>query len=212
MAKDGLFFALPLLILSAVFLFLYKASASMASLYLFVGFFIISTFVSLFFRDPERKIPEEADLILSPADGKIQDIKTKDGQTVISIFLSVFNVHINRAPVAGTVKRVFYRKGKYLAAFKEDASDVNERYELEIENPMGKIVVHQIAGVIARRVVCRAKEGQSVKAGDRFGLIRFGSRVDIFLPPTAVVVISKGKKVKGGLTVIGKWQQQGIAE
>jgi len=206
MAKDGLYFALPLIVLSAVFLFLYKASASLVSLYLFIGFFVLATLVSLFFRDPERKIPEEPDLILSPADGRIQDIRTIDGQTVISIFLSVFNVHINRAPVAGIVKRVFYRKGKFLAAFREDASDVNERYELEIENPSGKIVVHQIAGVIARRVVCRVKEGQSLKAGDRFGLIRFGSRVDIFMPQNVSVIITKGKKVKGGLTVLGRWR------
>lgn len=206
MAKDGLYFALPLIVLSAVFLFLYKASASLVSLYLFIGFFALATLVSLFFRDPERKIPEEPDLILSPADGRIQDIKTIDGQTVISIFLSVFNVHINRAPVTGIVKRVFYRKGKFLAAFKEDASDVNERYEIEIENPSGKIVVHQIAGVIARRVVCWAKEGQSLKAGDRFGLIRFGSRVDLFMPLNVSVIITKGKKVKGGLTVLGRWQ------
>jgi phosphatidylserine decarboxylase len=206
MAKDGLYFALPLLVLSAVFLFLYKASVSLVSLYLFIGFFVLATLVSLFFRDPERKIPEEPDLVLSPADGRVQDIKTIDGKTVISIFLSVFNVHVNRAPVAGIVKRVFYRKGKYLAAFKEDASDVNERYEIEIENPSGKIVVHQIAGVIARRVVCRVKEGQSLKAGERFGLIRFGSRVDLFMPPNVSVIITKGKKVKGGLTVLGRWQ------
>jgi len=206
MAKDGLYFALPLIALSVVFLLIYKASTSLVSLYLFGGFFLLATLVSLFFRDPERKIPEETDLVLSPADGKIQDIKTIDGQTVISIFLSVFNVHVNRAPAAGVVRRAFYRKGKFLAAFREDASDVNERYELEIENPSGKLVVHQIAGVLARRVVCRVKEGQELKAGERFGLIRFGSRVDLFLPPNVAVIITKGKKAKGGLTVIGKWQ------
>jgi phosphatidylserine decarboxylase len=145
-------------------------------------------------------------LILAPADGRIQEIKTTEGQTVISIFLSVFNVHINRSPVSGVVKRVTYRRGKFLAAFRDDASDVNERYELEIEHPMGKIVIHQIAGVLARRVVCRVKEGQSLRAGERFGLIRFGSRVDLFLPSNAMVTITKGKKVKGGLTVIGKWR------
>ena len=118
----------------------------------------------------------------------------------------MFNVHINRAPVAGVVKRAFYRKGKFLAAFREQASDINERYELEIDNPSGKVVVHQIAGVIARRVVCRAKEGQSLKTGERFGLIRFGSRVDLFLPQNVSIEVRKGKKVKGGKTIMGKWK------
>jgi phosphatidylserine decarboxylase len=206
MAKDGLYFALPLVAISLIFLWFFQHSANFAYLYIFGGLFILSGLVSLFFRDPDRSIPEGDDLILSPADGKIQDIKTIDGRTVISIFLSVFNVHINRAPVAGIVKRVFYRKGKFLAAFREDASDINERYELEIDNPFGKVVVHQIAGVIARRVVCRAKEGQSLKAGERFGLIRFGSRVDLFLPQNVSIEVSKGKKVKGGRTIMGKWK------
>jgi phosphatidylserine decarboxylase len=206
MAKDGLYFTLPLVLLSLIFLWLFKQAGNFTYIYFFCGFFILSTLVSLFFRDPERKILEDDNLILSPADGKVQDIKTVDGRIVISIFLSVFNVHINRAPAAGVVKRAFYRKGKFLAAFREDASDVNERYELEIENPLGKVVIHQIAGVIARRVVCRVKEGQSLKSGERFGLIRFGSRVDLFLPENVVMVVEKGKKVKGGLTVMGKWQ------
>jgi phosphatidylserine decarboxylase len=206
MAKDGLYFALPLVVLSLIFLWLFKQSGNFTYLYIFGGLFFLGTLVSLFFRDPERKIIDDDNFILSPADGRVQDIKTVDGRIVISIFLSVFNVHINRAPVAGVVKRAFYRKGKFLAAFREDASDVNERYELEIENLSGAVVVHQIAGVIARRVVCRVKEGQSLKSGERFGLIRFGSRVDLFLPGNVIVVISKGKKVKGGLTVMGKWQ------
>jgi len=206
MDNDGLYFAIPPAILSAVFLFLYKTNQSIIFIILFILFFLLAMLVSLFFRDPERKIPEETDLILSPADGKIQDIKTVNNTTVISIFLSIFNVHINRVPVAGVIKRAFYRKGKYLAAFREDASDVNERYELEIENPSGKVVVHQIAGVIARRVVCRVKEGQEMKAGMKFGLIRFGSRVDLFLPSNATILVQKGKKVKGGVTVMGKWQ------
>jgi phosphatidylserine decarboxylase len=206
MAKDGLYFALPLVVLSLIFLWLFKQSGNFTYLYIFGGLFFLGTLVSLFFRDPERKIIDDDNFILSPADGRVQDIKTVEGRIVISIFLSVFNVHINRAPVAGVVKRAFYRKGKFLAAFREGASDVNERYELEIENPSGAVVVHQIAGVIARRVVCRVKEGQSLKSGERFGLIRFGSRVDLFLPENVIMVIGKGKKVKGGLTVMGKWQ------
>jgi phosphatidylserine decarboxylase len=206
MARDGLYFTLPLVVIAAVFLWLFEHSGSFGYIYTFGGMFLLAALVSLFFRDPERKIPEGDDLILSPADGKVQDIKTVDGRIVISIFLSVFNVHINRAPVAGIVKRAFYRKGKFLAAFREDASDVNERYELEIENQSGTVVVHQIAGVIARRGVCRVKQGQSLKTGERFGLIRFGSRVDLFLPETAKIEVSKGKNVKGGITVMGKWQ------
>jgi phosphatidylserine decarboxylase len=206
MAKEGLYFTLPLIGVSLISLILYKATLGSVYFILFAVFFFLAALVSLFFRDPERKIPEGDELILSPADGRIQEIKTTEGQTVISIFLSVFNVHINRSPVSGVVKRVTYRRGKFLAAFRDDASDVNERYELEIEHPMGKIVIHQIAGVLARRVVCRVKEGQSLRAGERFGLIRFGSRVDLFLPSNAMVTITKGKKVKGGLTVIGKWR------
>lgn len=206
MAREGLYFSLPLAVLSLIFILLFRYHPSTFLLILFMFFFFLGCTVSLFFRDPERKIPAGDDLILSPADGTIQSIKTVDGQTIITIFLSVLNVHINRTPVGGVVKRAVYKPGKFLAAFREDASEINERYEIEIENAKGNVVVHQIAGVIARRVVCRLKEGQTVKAGDRFGLIRFGSRVDLFLPESVSVQVVKGKRVKGGRTVMGKWQ------
>jgi phosphatidylserine decarboxylase len=206
MAREGLYFSLPFAMISLVFILMFRRYPSLILLVLFAVFFILGCLVSLFFRDPERKIPNGEELILSPADGKIKSIRTIDGRTVITIFLSVFNVHINRAPVAGTIKRADYKPGKFLAAFREDASDINERNEIEIENSRGTVVVHQIAGVIARRVVCRVKEGQAVKSGDRFGLIRFGSRVDLFFPESVSVQVAVGKKVKGGLTVMGKWQ------
>jgi phosphatidylserine decarboxylase len=206
MDRQGLYFSLPIAILSLLFLWLFNRTPSVIFVFLFAGGFLLACLVGLFFRDPERKIPQGDDLILSPADGTVQRIKSVNGQIIISIFLSIFNVHVNRIPVAGNIKRVVHKSGRFLAAFREDASDINERNEIEIENPGGNITVHQIAGVLARRVVCRVKEGQIVKAGDRFGLIRFGSRVDLYLPEAISIQVVKGQRVKGGLTVIGKWQ------
>ncbi len=172
---------------------------------------LLTLFVIYFFRDPERVIPSEAGLIVSPADGRIISIKneaddniTGEKSVCVSIFLSVFNVHINRIPCEGSVTKTVYNSGKFLPAFCEKASLLNEQNSLVIDHNNKKIVVRQIAGLIARRIVCWVKEGCQVTRGQRFGLIRFGSRVDLFVPKEIELLIKKGDKVVCGRTIIGK--------
>jgi len=204
MAKEGLIVFFPFFFLAILLFYLFSRSFNINFVYLSVISFAIGCILMLFFRDPERKIPDGDNLIVSPADGKIVNIEKNNSRVVVSIFLSIFNVHINRIPVTGRVTRLAYKPGKFFAAFKKSASELNERFEIEIETDRGPVVVHQIAGVLARRVVCRLKKEQSVKIGDRFGLIRFGSRVDLFLPVSSQLQVKKGQKVKGGETIIGR--------
>lgn len=149
-------------------------------------------------------------VILSGADGKVIMIKPFDnlefmstGGTLVSVFMSVFSVHVNRAPISGEVKYVKYNQGKFLTAFKDKASLENEQTELGIENDHGRIILKQIAGIVARRIVCKVKPGDSVKAGQRFGMIKFGSRVDLFLPKNVEVKVKLNQKVRAGETIIG---------
>jgi len=166
-----------------------------------------------FFRDPERTIPTGEGLIVSPADGKvvsIVDIKAdpKFGESVarVSIFLSPLDVHINRSPVTGKIEEVSYQRGKFLAAYKEEASAHNERNALKVVDDQGRTLgVVQIAGVVARRIVCRVKRGDNVKRGDRFGLIMFGSRTDAYLPRDCRIEVTEGQRVKGGETILGRF-------
>ena len=165
-----------------------------------------------FFRDPKRIIPKQNNLILSPADGKIIKIDEVDDPNsgekfkLVSIFLSVFNVHANRMPVDGKFVDVQYVKGKFLAAFDHKASDFNERTEIQIETRFGIIMVKQIAGLVARRILCYANVGEKMEAGARLGFIRFGSRTDIILPASINLEIKLNQKVLGGETVIGKYE------
>jgi phosphatidylserine decarboxylase len=204
MAKEGIFFYLPYVVLAFVFIYIIGRLPNMIWVYLGIGSFIFGCLLMLFFRDPDRPIPEGDDLIVSPADGKIMSIEKSGEMNVVTIFLSIFNVHINRIPVTGTVRRLKYKRGRFKAAFNSEASSLNERFEIEISTDKGNVIVHQIAGIIARRVVCRLQEGQSVKTGDRFGLIRFGSRVDLFLPLASEIDVKIGQRVKGAKTVIGR--------
>lgn len=167
-----------------------------------------------FFRDPARAVPNNKDLILSPADGVIssieevsyslsEDSKEEKKFTCVSIFLSVLNVHVNRVPISGMVKGMNYKKGKFVSAMNNRSSNENEKQVIVIEYQEGKeIIVEQIAGFIARRIVCNLEVSQNVKAGERFGIIRFGSRVNIFIPSGIAVKVSKGQTVIGGETVI----------
>jgi len=205
MAREGLFFFIPFFILAVACFYIFQRRPDMNYIYAGVIFFAIACCLLLFFRDPERKIPSDDDLILAPADGKIVSLKIDSKGVSIGIFLSVFNVHINRIPVDGTIARVEYKRGKFLAAFKNSASEVNERYEIEIQTNKGLVEVHQIAGILARRVVCRLQDKQDVKAGERFGLIRFGSRVNLFLPPDTQIEIQEGDRVTAGETIIGRF-------
>ena len=180
----------------------------------FINVFLLVLFIFClnFFRDPKRIIPEDENCIVSPADGKIikirefEDPKTKEKLRLVSIFLSVFNVHANRMPVDGLIKSVDYIKGDFLAAFDHKASEQNERTEISIEAIFGSMVVKQIAGLVARRILCYAKENEKMLAGDRLGFIRFGSRTDIILPHDVNLSIELNQKVYGGQSIIGKYE------
>nr|CAH7716130.1 unnamed protein product [Callosobruchus chinensis] len=166
-----------------------------------------------FFRDPARAVPNNKDFILSPADGVISKIEEKNEEekkfTLVSIFLSVLNVHVNRIPISGTIKEMSYKKGKFVSAISNRSSNENEKQVIAIEYEKGKeIIVEQIAGFIARRIVCNLRTSQSVKAGERFGIIRFGSRVNIYIPIGIEVRVSEGQTVIGGETIIADFNKQ----
>jgi len=174
---------------------------------------VLSLAVAAFFRDPERVVPAGDNLIVSPADGKVVSIAPAsaggmfDGAaTRVSIFLSPLDVHINRVPVAGKIDAVQYQPGKFLPAYKADASERNEQNALKILCSGARVIgVVQIAGVLARRIVCWVKRGDDLKRGDRFGLIMFGSRTDTYLPNGCSVEVAEGQRVKGGETIIGRF-------
>jgi phosphatidylserine decarboxylase len=171
-------------------------------------FLALSGFVAYFFRDPERSSPTEPGLLLAPADGKIvvvsplQNDLAQPSGTLVSIFLSVLDVHINRAPVAGTVVDVHYQPGKFLPAFRPAASDLNEQNSVTLQAGGTRVIIKQIAGILARRIVCRVKAGDKLRSGERFGLIRFGSRVDLLIPPEFAVYAHPGQRVRGGESVL----------
>ena len=176
-----------------------------------VFFLFVLTF-AWFFRDPERRVPDGAGLVVSPADGRVVEVvRAKEGETIqgaakrVSIFLSPLDVHINRAPVEGRVGEVSYQPGRFFAAFREQASSLNERNVVRLESPDGRgFGVVQIAGVLARRIICHVNEGEKLERGQRLGLIMFGSRVDLYLPEEAEVEVNLGDRVKGGKTVIAR--------
>jgi phosphatidylserine decarboxylase len=172
--------------------------------------FVITVFMVYFFRDPEREIPEGEGLFVSPADGKIILIKDvfekehlKAAVIEISIFMSPFNVHVNRAPCDGKIKNIQHNKGKFIAAYKDEASFKNENIEMTLETKYGDMLVRQVAGYVARRAVCRANTGDSLKRGERYGIIKFSSRLDVYLPKETAIKIKLGDRVKAGETIIG---------
>lgn len=172
---------------------------------------IVTTFVLCFFRDPERFIPTREDALVSPADGKVILVKKvvdnqfTEGEVLkISIFMNVFNVHVNRIPFRGKVDKVLYKTGKFYSADSDRGGLENEQCATIISTPQGKTVVFvQIAGLIARRIVCWLEPGDAVDKGKRFGLIRFGSRVDLYLPIDTDISVKTGEKVRAGETIIG---------
>jgi len=173
-------------------------------------FVALGAFFAFFFRDPERVSPDEAHVVLSPADGEVKYVGAAEPGVSpagewkqVSIFLSPMDVHVNRIPAAGTVTKVSYTPGKFLPAYRQEAAAVNERSEVWIERVNGQMVVaRQVVGILARRVVCRARVGEQVHAGQRFGIMKFGSRMDVFLPPSATIRVKVGEMVRGGETVI----------
>ncbi len=201
MVKDGIPYVLVpvlLFIIFIVFKFWFVA----------LPFLFVALFMAYFFRDPKREVPYTPDIVVSPADGKVTKVERLgediSSPTLISIFLSPLDVHINRSPITGKIKKVEYTQGKFVMATREDASLINEQNMLEIEGEKITVVCKQIAGILARRIVCWKKSGDSVLIGERFGLIKFSSRTDIILPSNVDILIKEGMRVKGGATVIGR--------
>ncbi|MEW6214510.1 MAG: phosphatidylserine decarboxylase family protein [Nitrospirota bacterium] len=178
-------------------------------------FFGITLFMAFFFRDPERKIPEGEGVFVSPADGKvilIKDIYEKDylkaDTREISIFMSPLDVHVNRVPCDGIVRVVKYSPGRFIAAYKDDASIKNENIVMVIDGKEGRVLVRQVAGFIARRAVCRVKVGDVIRRGERYGIIKFGSRLDVYLPKDTMIKVQLGDKVKAGETILAGYSKQ----
>ncbi len=201
-AKEGypfiIFFAV-ITILSAILRFNYATVAAL----------VLTLFMLYFFRDPERATPKDTNAFISPADGKIiltteakEDEILNETRRKISIFMSPLDVHVNRVPSDGTVREVKYFPGKFISAFKDDAARYNEHITMLYETAHGNIVIKQIAGYVARRAVCRVKPGEALKQGQRYGIIKFSSRVDIFLPLDTEIKVKLSDKVKAGETVL----------
>jgi phosphatidylserine decarboxylase len=202
MVKEGFFFATPPLVFGIVLgLFGFPWAGAV---FVFLGLFVL-----YFFRDPERTPPADPAAVVSPADGRVVEIVDERWQDRpgkrISIFLSVWDVHVNRAPVAGRVTQVDYRPGRFHAALRSRASTENEQNIISISTPRGEMMFKQIAGWIARRVLCWKSAGDTVGLGERIGMIRFGSRADVWLPPEAEVVVKRGQHVAGGTSILARW-------
>lgn len=216
-AKDGLgiiigSFAVFLLSMGINYFFPSTVALTMTVL---LGIFAV--FNLFFFRDPQREVPDNQFAVISPADGRVMEVRNVKEEHYfnsqvqrISIFLSVFNVHVNRTPIAGTVDYFSYRTGKFLAAFKAEASGENEQTVIGMVSQKGhRVLFKQIAGLIARRIICHQREGQVWEAGKRMGLIRYGSRVDVFVPLDAKVLVKKGQNVKGGESILATFPNGG---
>ena len=199
MVRDAYRFLLPAIILgilSAVFDFFYVA----------VLFFILALFIAFFFRNPSRPIPEGENLVVSPADGKVVKIaQSENGEQCVSIFMNIFDVHVNRSPISGELKQLRHKRGRYKAAFDEEASRVNEQNIITVDSPEIQVTFKQIAGWIARRVVCWKQLGDRLERGELVGLIRFGSRVDVVLPEKVNISVRVGDRVRGGSSIIGDY-------
>src|SRR5947199_7483378 len=202
MVKEGYYFGVPPLALGGVSYLLHWYAA--AAVLVFLALFIFS-----FFRDPERVIPSEPGAVVSPGDGRVVVVTEEENAgrpgKRVSIFLAVWNVHVNRSPATGTIAKLEYRPGKFLAAMRERASMENEQNVFTLSTDAGEMVFKQIAGLLARRVVSWKKAGEKVARGERIGLVRFGSRVDVWLPKGAEILVKTGEHVKGGSSLIARW-------
>ncbi len=196
MVVDGIYYALALTAGGALVSYLTRP-------WFGLPLFILAAFCLYFFRDPERVIPP-GPVAVSPADGKVVVVKPEGGHTRVSIFLNVFDVHVNRTPIAGKIASVQYQKGEFLVASREEASSRNEMNTIVVEGGGSRVAFKQIAGLIARRIVCYKKAGDTVAAGERVGLIKFGSRVDIELGPEWEITVSPGQRVAAGSSVIAR--------
>ena len=184
------------------------AAAALGYWYVVAFLLVVALFMAFFFRDPKRVPPSDPDVVVSPADGRVTRIESSDQvsglPTVISIFLSPLDVHINRSPIPGKIIDVLYSPGKFLMATNEKASLVNEQNALTIQGEKITVVCKQIAGILARRIVCWKEKGENLGLGERFGMIKFSSRTDVLLPANVQVTVKEGQRVRGGITVIGR--------
>jgi phosphatidylserine decarboxylase len=208
MVRDGYFYALGMVVV-AVLLWLLTQSVPLTSLPVLLALFFL-----WFFRDPERNVPTGPGEIVSPADGVVTQaewIETSGGSRLrISVFLSVFDVHVNRAPVSGTVKAVEYREGQFLNAMNSLSAVVNEQTLVVLDAGACEISYKQIAGLLARRIVCTVKVGDRIQRGQRVGMIKFGSRVDVLMPADAVPRVDRGSRVRGGSTILAVLPQSAV--
>lgn len=199
MLKPSLQMSWPVMLLAGASLLLHWYVVAAALL-------LLVAFVFYFFRDPERTIPQEAGLIVSPADGRVVEIAgaawSEQPRKRISIFLSVFDVHVNRSPIEGVIVSADYRKGQFRAAWNAEASTANEQNVVVVRGRQSEVVFKQIAGIIARRILFWRKPGDQVQRGERVGLIRFGSRVDVILDPACEILVRRGEHVKGGSSIL----------
>jgi phosphatidylserine decarboxylase len=206
MVRDGYFYAVPLI--AAGLLLGWLTNPVWAIIPFLLAFFFL-----WFFRDPERTIPQEAGAVVSPGDGKVTDVSPvttgSETQTRISIFLSVFDVHVNRSPVTGIIRDVRYQRGQFLNAMNKVSAEQNEQNIVTLEADGQKIIFKQIAGLLARRIVFYPKAGDRLERGQRVGLIKFGSRVDLLVDASARVTVKVGDRVKGGASVLAYVQPQG---
>ena len=203
MVRDGYKFVFPLLVAGI-------AAAALGWRITAAVLLVLCAAVGLFFRDPERLPPAEAGVVVSPADGRIMEVvdETLGGRAGrrISIFLSIWDVHVNRSPMAGRLREVEYRPGRFYNAMRSRASRENEQNVIHLQTERGEMVFKQIAGAIARRVVCWKAPGDTVKLGERIGLIRFGSRMDVWLAEDAEILARPGQHVSGGVSVLARWR------
>jgi phosphatidylserine decarboxylase len=205
MVRDGYFYAVPLIAAAALLGWLTNPAWAIVPV-------LLAIFFLWFFRDPERTIPQDAGAVVSPGDGKITDVsKIRQGNedlTRISIFLSVFNVHVNRSPIAGVIRDVRYQRGKFLNAMDKASAEQNEQNIVTVEGDGQRAVFKQIAGLLARRIVFHPKVGDTLQRGQRVGLIKFGSRVDVLFDSSARINVKIGDRVKGGASVLAYLQPQ----
>jgi phosphatidylserine decarboxylase len=205
--KEGYKFAAGPIVLGIVALFLgWHVLALQIAAFVLLA---LGTFILYFFRDPERVIPSDTSTIVSPADGRVLEVIDEkfDGRAGkrITIFLAVWNVHVNRTPLAGKIARIEYRPGKFQMAMRKTASAENEQNVIYLDTAHGQIVFKQIAGMIARRVVLWKKSGDQVERGERIGIVRFGSRTDVWLPLEATILVKPGDHVAGGSSILARW-------
>jgi phosphatidylserine decarboxylase len=205
MVRDGYFYALPLIAVAALLAWLTSPAWAFVPV-------LLAIFFLWFFRDPERAIPDEAGVVVSPGDGKVTDVAPlgNQKQVRISIFLSVFDVHVNRSPIAGVIREIRYQRGKFLNAMNVTSAEQNEQNIVTVEGDGQTVIFKQIAGLLARRIVFHPKVGDRLERGQRVGLIKFGSRVDVLFDATARVSVKPGDRVKGGASVLAYLQPRGV--